>query len=330
VYIVALEQGLLSTVAIPLEVFRLMGLPPDALGANAASPLFDARVVSTRGSLQAFGGVGLHVASIASMPRPDLVFVGSGGFQAEAVAQAHTELGALLRRWHQAGTCIAAVCTGVIVLAECGLLNGLRATTHWAVAPWFRARYPKVRLSEDQMVTQEARLWCGAGGYAAQDLALQLATHFSGQAASRQAGQTLLLDAPRTRQTPYMTTAPRRDHEDPLVARVQREISLHPARDFAISELAQACCLSPRSLMRRFRLATGTTVLDYQQGLRIDEAKHLLADSDQSVANIGVAVGYEDSAFFRGVFKRKVGITPTEYRRRTRRMSSDSNSQEGE
>ncbi len=168
------------------------------------------------------------------------------------------------------------------------------------------------------MVTQDSAVWCAAGGHACQDLALELTASFGNPEMTRQCAKGLVLDMPRNRQSPYMLHTDSLNHGDELIAASQRAIASQLEATFEITALAAHANLSVRSFMRRFKQTTGTSPLVYQQRLRIESAKEKLMNRDIPISDIGALVGYSDTAFFRRLFKRETGVTPSRYRDLTR------------
>jgi transcriptional regulator GlxA family with amidase domain len=215
-----------------------------------------------------------------------------------------------------AGTIIASNCTGSFLLAEAGLLDGKRATTHWMWASAFRNRYPDVSLEERNMVIDNGQIICGGGAGAYVDLALQIIRRFGGEELAVQCAHSLVVDPARNLQAPYALTSFKTGHQDDLVDNVQRYIADNLAQELNVQELADAFFVSPRTLMRRFKAATGLPVATYIQGLRIDAARSRLATSRMSLQSIIGDVGYEDFSSFTRLFKLKTGLTMQTYRDR--------------
>jgi transcriptional regulator GlxA family with amidase domain len=226
-----------------------------------------------------------------------------------------------LRAMHDTGAILCSACTGVLLLAETGLLDGGEATIHWAFAPTFRRNFPRVRLR-----TQEVLITAGpqqefvmTGGVMSwHDLALYLIARHLGPVAAQSMARFLMLEWHGEGQSPYMTFAPRFDHGDALIADLQRWLGNHFGVANPVEEMTSRARVPRRSLERRFRAATDCTPLDYVQKLRVAAARRRLERTNASVERIALEVGYENTAFFRRVFKRATGLTPAAYRRKFR------------
>jgi transcriptional regulator GlxA family with amidase domain len=227
-------------------------------------------------------------------------------------------------RQHQQGATVAAVCTGSVLLAEAGLLNGCEATTHWAYEGLFATRFPRIKLRLDRVLvpaTPEARIVTGGGASSWEDLALYLVGRFCGQAEALRMAKSFLIGDRSEGQLPYAAMTKPRPHNDQAIADCQVWIAEHYAAPNPVNRMVVQSGLAERSFKRRFRVATGFTPVGYVQTLRIEEAKQQLETSDWPTDQVGVAVGYEDPAFFRRLFKRHTGITPARYRQRFRGLA---------
>lgn len=223
-----------------------------------------------------------------------------------------------LRDRHAAGVVLASVCAGAFLLAESGLLAGRRATTHWNAAEPFRRRFPNVKLDTDQLLIDESDILTAGGVMAWTDLCLRLIDRFLGTAVMLDTARSFLCDPPGREQRYYSCFAPRLDHGDTAVVKVQHWLQATGAKDARLSRLAEICGLEERTLLRRFVKATGLTTTDYCQRLRVANAQENLRSSASSIDRIAWDVGYADTSSFRKVFTRLVGLTPGEYRLRFR------------
>lgn len=210
---------------------------------------------------------------------------------------------------------IAAICTGAFLLAETGLLDNQPASTHWLMAPLFRSRYPAVDLQVEQMVTAKNGLWCSGGAFAYQDLCLGLIEHYLGQPVAEQCSRLLLLEPGRSSQQPFIDLQRYRQHNDNKVLAVQCFLETHWLDGPPVAELADRHAISERQLLRRFKAATGVSPSQYLQYLRVENAKQRFRDDPYSpIEQVANAVGYEDVAYFRKLFKQQVNVSPKAFR----------------
>ncbi len=226
---------------------------------------------------------------------------------------------AWLRKMHAAGTLICSVCSGSLVLAEAGLLDGRGAAAHWAYSDLFRRCYPTVKMHEESVLclTEADDGIVTAGAVTAwQDLAIYLIARFCGKQQALRTAKVFLLSAHEDGQLPFTAMTRAVDISDRVIADCQSWIAQSYADSNPVQRMVERSGLNPRTFARRFRAATGYPPIDYVQALRVEEAKQILETEELGVDEIGEAVGYDDPASFRRLFKRKSGLTPAAYRRK--------------
>jgi transcriptional regulator GlxA family with amidase domain len=316
VTVVLLEAGYASTAIGPIEVFHSAGLLWNWLHGATSQPRFRVQIASINGaSVTSLCSLGLTPElAIDDVKHTDIIIIPASGWDVQDEIARNTTLLPWLRKWHARGATIAGICTGVLFLAECGLLDGRRATTHWAVADIFRERYPRVHWQPEDFVTEDDRLMCSGGVYASIDLSLYLVEKFCGHEIALQCAKALLVSMPRCRQSGYSVLPLARQHADDKIARTEEYLREHFDRTLSIDHLAERIGMGPRNFIRRFKAATGRLPNAYIQTLRVAAAKELLEQGAASIQAVCSQVGYEDIAFFRGLFKRHTGMTPGEYR----------------
>jgi transcriptional regulator GlxA family with amidase domain len=224
-----------------------------------------------------------------------------------------------LRKMHRNGAMLCSACTGVLLLAETGLLNGREATIHWAFAPTFRRNFPEVRLRTEEVliIAGDRQEFVMSGGVMSwHDLVLYLITRHVGPTAAQAMARLLMLQWHAEGQAPYIAFSPRLDHGDSLVLRLQQWLETHFTVANPVEEMVSRSGLARRSLERRFRKATGCSPIAYVQNLRIGEARRRLERTNMPIEKVCQDVGYENTAFFRRVFERSTRLTPGAYRRR--------------
>ncbi len=316
VTVVLLDGGYASTAIGPIEVFHSAGHLWNWLHGKTPEPRFRVRVASLDGrSVAAPYPVRLMPeCGIGDIRKTDIVVIPTSGWDVMDRIARNSPLVPWLRKQHARGAYIAGVCTGVVFLAEAGLLDGREATTHWGVCDALRTRYPNVSWRPEQFVTEDSRIFCSGGIYASTDLSLYLVKKFCGHEIALQTAKSLLLSMPRTCQSGYSVLPLSRPHGDEKVRQTEEYIRTHFASDISIDNLAGRAGMSPRNFIRRFKTATGRLPGAYLQAYRIAIAKELLEEARMPIQNVCLQVGYEDAGFFRALFKRHTGMTPAEYR----------------
>jgi len=222
---------------------------------------------------------------------------------------------AALQSTAERGALIASICTGAFVLAAAGLLDGRRATTHWAAAEELRRRYPAIVVDADVLFVDDGNIVTSAGASAGLDMCLHLVRREHGQTIAAQSAR--LAVAPLYRdggQTQFI-------HTEAAVC----ESSLTPLFEWMLENLHQPlnvpalavrARMSPRTFARRFREHTGTTPIQWLLKFRIRRAQELLETTSASVDQIAAVSGFDSPVTFRARFQRLLGLTPSAYRRR--------------
>ena len=220
-----------------------------------------------------------------------------------------------LRAASKAGARIASICTGAFILAETGLLDGLRATTHWLGATELARRHPRIAVDPDVLYVDNGRLLTSAGAAAGLDLCLHLVRLDYGASVAADTARRVVMPLERTGgQAQFIThEAPGPDGSslEPLL----RWLESHAHCDLSLNVIARKAAMSVRTLNRRFRDQTGTTPLQWVLRARARRAQRLLESSNRSVERIADDAGFGSSAAFRARFRQIVGTSPREYRR---------------
>jgi transcriptional regulator GlxA family with amidase domain len=217
------------------------------------------------------------------------------------------------------GATVAAACSGAMLLAEAGLLDGHEATTHWAYCDVLRRRYPAVTVREQRALVVSGdgqRLVMGGGGTSWLDLTLYLIARSVGIEAAMQVARINLIDWHHVGQQPFARLARSRQVDDAVIARCQTWIAEHYDEPAPVAAMVRLSGLPERSFKRRFQQATAMAPLEYVHTIRLEEAKHMLESGNEPIEAIANEVGYEDAGFFARLFRRKVNLTPAQYRRR--------------
>ncbi len=221
-----------------------------------------------------------------------------------------------LRGRHGEGAVLCSVCAGAFVLAETGLMDGRRATTHWAFAEQLARRFPAVHLAAEHMVLDDGDILTAGGILAWADLGLTLVERVLGPATMLATARFLLIDPPRSSQRPFATFIPNFDHGDDAIRRAQHHIHAHACENLAMSDLHAIAGMTERTFLRRFTAAVGHRPNDYLQRVRVSKAREALERTLTPVDRIAWDVGYSDPAAFRKLFLRLTGLSPAAYRQR--------------
>ena len=231
----------------------------------------------------------------------------------------YPEIAEWLQAMHQRGSLITSVCSGSLVLAEAGLLEGREAAAHWAYSELFARHYANIKIRKNSILclSEESDRIVTAGGVTAwQDLALYLIARFCGQ---RQAGETAkvhLLSGHEDGQLLFAAMNQRINSTDQVISDCQTWIADKFTEPNPVQYMNSRAGLNTRTFSRRFRAATGRSPIEYIHELRVEAAKNLLEMTPRSIEEISVDVGYEDPASFRRFFRKEVGVSPAVYRKK--------------
>ncbi len=220
-----------------------------------------------------------------------------------------------VRTAYEAGARVASLCTGAFVLAAAGLLDGRRATTHWAHTDELSTRYPLVEVDPDVLYVDNGRVLTSAGKAAALDLCLHLVRSDHGSAIANTVARRLVVPPHRAGGQAQFVTAPVPDQDDHPLGGLLPWITERLDRPLTVEDLARQASMSSRNLARHFRTSTGTTPLRWLLVQRIRRAQELLERTDDSVDAIAEATGMGTAATLRRHFNRTVGVPPDSYRR---------------
>lgn len=228
----------------------------------------------------------------------------------------------LQRMWSR-GAVLSSVCSGSLLLAEAGLLDGRSCAGHWAYRDLFQSAYPRIRFGPGAIldVSSEGDGLITAGGVTSwQDLALHLIARFCGPEHASRTAKVFLLGGHEDGQLPFSAMTQRVPAGDAVIRDCLAWIADHYATSNPVTAMAERSGLTKRTFARRFQTATARRPIDYVHALRIEGARQLLETGATAVDEVGFRVGYEDPTFFRRLFKRTTGLTPAAYRRKFARI----------
>ncbi|TQS20089.1 helix-turn-helix domain-containing protein [Microbispora hainanensis] len=246
------------------------------------------------------------------LPRADTVIVPGW---ADVEVDPPDELVDAVRAAHEAGARVASLCTGAFVLAAAGLLDGRRATTHWAHTRELAARYPQVEVDPDVLYVDNGSVLTSAGKAAAMDLCLHLVRLDHGSSVANTVARRLVVPPHRDGgQAQFVTTPVPAPGNHPL-AELFPWVMERLDQPLTVDDLARRARMSPRNLSRHFRSVTGTTPLQWLLVQRIRRAQELLETTDDGIDVIAAATGMGTATTLRRHFNRTVGVPPDTYRR---------------
>lgn len=218
---------------------------------------------------------------------------------------------------------VTSVCTGAFLLARAGLLDGRRATTHWASCADLAARYPKVTVEPDPIFVRDGDVATSAGVTAGMDLALALVDEDLGREVALEAARWLVLFLKRPGgQAQFSAQLAAQTAERAPLRDLQAWIPDHLDQDLSVPALARRSAMSERNFARAFRRETGMTPAAYVEGARVESARIALESGDLPLESIARQAGFGTVETLRRAFRRRVGVSPVDYRTRFRRQAA--------
>ena len=212
---------------------------------------------------------------------------------------------------------IASVCTGIYGLAATGLLAEREVTTHWHHADNVARRFPDLKVNGNAIFIKDGQFYTSGGATAGIDLALSLIEEDYGQQVSLAVARELVVYLKRSGgQEQYSEPLQFQAESVSRFTELTTWIPTHLNEDLSVEVLAGRACLCPRHFSRRFKADLGTSPADFVERLRLDEARRRLSNEDNSIGNVGLSVGFKSADAFRRAFERRLGVSPSDYRRR--------------
>jgi transcriptional regulator GlxA family with amidase domain len=302
----------------PLEVFTGAQLILEASG--RAERGYRVRVLSADGRPLRCSS-GLQIVPDGALPHDaegidTLIVAGGFGFaqalEDDALVAWIARAAPLVRR-------TASVCTGAFLLAGAGVLDGRRATTHWASARELQRAHPAVHVDPEPIFVRDGDVWTSAGVTAGMDLALALVEQDLGRELALAIARRLVLFLRRPgsqAQFSATLTAQRAGRE--RLREVQQAVLEEPAGDHSVQAMAERAHMSPRHFARAFRAETGVTPARHVELVRLEAARRLLEEGEEPIASVALTCGFASAETLRRSFLRTLHVGPAEYRRRFR------------
>ncbi|MCF3642798.1 helix-turn-helix domain-containing protein [Rhizobium sp. TRM95111] len=226
------------------------------------------------------------------------------------------EISAWLHQRHAEGTVVSSVCGGAYLLAESGLVKGRALTTHWSHAEQIARRFPEVQVDTDKLMIDEGDIITTGGMMAWINLGLKMVDRFMGSTVMLATARFMVVDPGAREQSYYSVFAPRMDHGDIVILKIQHWLHGISTKGITVEAMAGRAGLGERTFLRRFQKATGVNPTEYCQRLRIAKSRELLERSYLSIEQVAWQSGYDDSNAYRKIFRKILGISPSEYRMR--------------
>lgn len=296
----------------PLEVF--------SMATRLGMEHYDARIVAGGGEpVTTSSGLELRPHRGLTLNRGDVDTLLVPGGQGTREAIRDPALIRWIGRIAERSRRVASVCTGAFLLAEAGLLDGRRATTHWSACATLRNRYPSVSVEEDPIFVRDGQVWSSAGVTAGIDLALAMLEEDAGNDAALAVARQLVMFVRRPGgQAQFSVQLSVRVADRESLRELQAWISANLGGDLSVEALATRAHMSPRNFARAFRREVGVTPAAYVERCRVERAEQLLQSTGAGLQQVALQSGFGSEDRMRRAFQRRLGVGPAGYRDRFR------------
>jgi transcriptional regulator GlxA family with amidase domain len=307
------ESAVPEAVADPRYLFNTAN---QFLLAAGKEPFFKVELVATKKTVRLQDGFfSVHPDRLLDeVDKTDLVVIPALFGDMKKAVEKNKETIPWLLDQYQKGAELASLCVGAFLLASTGLLNGRKCSTHWAFYNEFRDTFPHVEVQDGSIITEENRIYTSGGATSYWNLLLHLLEKYVDRDTAILAAKYFAIDIDRESQSAFAIFRGQKDHTDEAIKNAQDFIEANYAERITLDQLAKNAAVSRRSFERRFKQATGNTVVEYIQRVKIEAAKRSFEATRKNISEVIYDVGYTDSKAFRSVFKKITGLTPIEYR----------------
>src|SRR5690554_7462639 len=307
------EYGVIEAITPPYRAFNTAN---EFLAAFGKKPVFDVEYVGLHEHVPANNGEYTIKTNrlLKDVPTTELLIIPPTFGDTCKGIQTNAEAIPYFKNLHQEGSSLASLCIGAFLLAETGLLDGKKCSTHWAHVNEFKEKYPNVEVEDGAIITEHGNIYSSGGASSLWNLVLYLIEKFSDRETAIMISKYFALDIGRDSQSQFAIFRGQRNHSYEDIKIVQDYIESHFSEKLSIEMLAGLIHMGRRTFERKFKEATHNTPIEYIQRVRIEAAKLYFEASRKNVSEIMFDVGYTDTKAFRDIFKKITGLTPIEYR----------------
>ncbi len=296
--------------------YRLFTSANQFLQASGKKPLFDVEYVGMSKRVETNDGeysVKIN-RLIKDVAKTDLVVLPAIYGDVSAAIKANEKAIPWVQAMYKKGSEVASLCIGAFLLAETGLVNGKKCSTHWAYYNEFKERYPEVEIVDGAVITDEGKIYSSGGANSLWNLLLYLLEKYTDRETAILASKFFAIDIDRHSQSAFAMFSGQKNHSDIEIKKAQGFIEANIQDKITIDELAEKLSIGRRTFERRFKNATSNTVIEYIQRVKVEAAKRSFESSRKNITEVMYDVGYTDTKAFRDLFKKITGLTPIEYR----------------
>lgn len=261
--------------------------------------------------------------NIASVGKSDLIVIPAINPYFEKAEGGNIVLIDWIKKQYDKGAEIASMCSGAMILASTGLLDGRSCSIHWNFAGRLQQLFPKVIVKEDMLITDEHGIYTNGGGYSFLNLILYLVEKYYDREVAIYCSKVFQIEMDRQRQSTFAIFKGQKAHGDEVVEKAQAYIEENFREKISMEELSGKFAVGRRNFDRRFIKATSNTPVEYLQRVKVESAKKDLETTRKTINEVMYDAGYSDEKAFREVFKKITGISPLEYKRKYNKEAMD-------
>ena len=298
--------------------FQIFNWANDAIVQQAGKPLFQVELVGLeRPSNDSNGWYSvMPTRTIDQIKKTDLIIIPAVHEEITRAIELNQKAIEWIIKQYRNGGEIAAYCIGVFLLAETGLLDGKSCSTHWGEAHQLQEMFPDIKVQSEKIITESGGIYTSGGAYAFTNLIIYLIEKYGGRELAIMTAKAFMIDVDKNDQSLFSIFIGQKHHNDTLVLEVQELIEQNYYSTLAVEEIVSQKSINRRTLERRFRKATGNSIIEYVQRVRVESAKKILESDISSVSEAMFSVGYNDTKSFRKVFRKHAGVSPSEYKKK--------------
>lgn len=307
------ETAVIEAIADPHYMFKAVN---QLLISKGKQPLFNVQLVGLTREVKLENSLySVHTEKLISeVDKTDMIFIPAISGDIATALRMNKDFVPWLVKQYQDGAELASLCIGSFLLASTGLLNGKKCSSHWNSATEFRSMFPDVELIDGSIITEDQGIYSSGGANSYWSLLLYLVEKYTDRDTAILASKFFAVDIDRDSQAQFMMFKGLKEHGDTDILKIQEHIEERYTEKITVEELADRYAIGRRSIERRFKKATGHTIVEYIQRVKIEAAKRSFESSRKNINEVMYDVGYTDTKAFRQLFKKITGLTPIEYR----------------
>ena len=252
--------------------------------------------------------------NISAIRKTHLIIIPAISHDFEKLEKGNILIADWIREQYGGGAEVASMCSGAMILASTGLLDGKNCSIHWNVAGKLKKLFPEVIVKADKLITDEHGIYTNGGGYSFLNLILYLIEKYYDRETAIYCSKIYQIEIDRTMQSGFTIFTGQKSHDDEAVKQAQSYLEYHYQERISVEDLSQKFAIGRRNFDRRFIKATGNTPIEYLQRVKIESAKKTLETTRKTISQVMYEVGYSDVKAFREVFRKITGMSPIEYK----------------